>query len=55
MNITSYVANISPTHFRGPPPNGRYLKERITVLLICNLHNITHGLTQDNIVLNTRG
>lgn len=38
MNITSYEANKSPTHFRGPPPNGRYLKERITVLLACKLH-----------------
>lgn len=25
--ITSNVANMSPTHFRGPPPNGKYLEQ----------------------------
>lgn len=25
--ITSYEANMSPTHFRGPPPKGKYLKK----------------------------
>lgn len=44
MNITSNVANMSPMHFRCPPPKGKYLKERITVLAASRFHYIMHKL-----------